>query len=142
MNEAKDINRICRSYIAQSVLLTIVMSAVIVAVSHLASVASLKTSMIVGAAFTLVVEFADAFIWRKVRLTSEESLPSFFTAVSGFRLLLAVATITVCYFALGKPDMFKFCMVFMAYYIALIAHHSLFFSHVANPRNRCDKENN
>ena len=142
MLNAKDIDKICCRYVAQTVLLIFAMSIVVVAFSCLASVQSLIVPMVVGAIFTLVVDSADAVIWRKVRLVSEESLPTFFASVSGFRLLFAIITITIYYLALDKPDMLKFCIVFMAFYAVLIVHHSLFFSHMMNPRNRSDNENN
>lgn len=142
MLKTKDIDRICLRYIIQAVMLTIAMTIAVVAVSYLASIQSLAMPMAIAALFTLIVESVDAIVWRKVRLVSEDSLPTFFASVSGFRLLLAVMAVTIYYLALDKPDMSKFCIVFMAFYAVMIVHHSLFFAHLTNSRNRCDKENN
>ena len=45
----------------------------------------LLTPIIVSVAFSLVTCVAIAQIWRRVAQSSPDSLPTFFTAVSGFR---------------------------------------------------------
>jgi len=49
------------------------------------------TPLIVSAVFALVVYAAYGMVWRRVASRSPEQLPTFFTAVSGFRLLLSLA---------------------------------------------------
>ena len=57
----------------------------------------LLTPIIVSVAFSLVTCVAIAQIWKRVAQNSPDSLPTFFTAVSGFRLLLALAVMFVYY---------------------------------------------
>ena len=77
----------------------------------------LLTPAIVSVAFTLVVCGTIGIVWHYVAKNSPDSLPTFFTAVSGFRLLLA---------------MLRFFIVFMVFYVASLAHHTIFFARVSN----------
>ena len=63
---------------------------------------------------------------------SPDSLPTFFTAVSGFRLLLALAVMFIYYLLDNNDTMLKFFIVFMVFYVASLAHHTVFFSRVSN----------
>ena len=91
----------------------------------------LLTPAIVSVAFTLLVCFTIGLVWRYVAKNSPDSLPTFFTAVSGFRLLLALAVMFV-YYLLNKETMLSFFIVFMVFYVASLAHHSFFFARVSN----------
>ena len=92
----------------------------------------LLTPIIVSVAFSLVTCVAIAQIWKRVALSSPDSLPTFFTAVSGFRLLLALAVMFVYYLVDNQDSMLRFFMVFIAFYFAMLAHHSIFFARINN----------
>ena len=91
----------------------------------------LLTPAIVSVAFSLLVCFTIGLVWRYVAKNSPDSLPTFFTAVSGFRLLLALAVMFV-YYLLNKETMLSFFLVFMVFYVASLAHHTIFFARVSN----------
>ena len=86
---------------------------------------------IVSVAFTLLVCFTIGLVWRYLARNSPDSLPTFFTAVSGFRLLLALAVMFV-YYLLNKETMLTFFLVFMVFYVASLVHHTIFFARVSN----------
>ena len=86
----------------------------------------------VSAVFSIVVELADALVWRKVAKTSPDSLTTFYTAVSGFRMLLALATMLVCYIIVGRDAIMPYILVLLVFYFAMLAHHSIFFSRLSN----------
>ena len=86
----------------------------------------------VSAVFSIVVESADALVWRKVAKKSPDSLTTFYTAVSGFRMLLALATMFVCYIIVGRDAVAPYIVVMLVYYFVLLAHHSIFFSRLSN----------
>ena len=92
----------------------------------------LLTPAIVSVAFTLLVCFTIGLVWRYVAKNSPDSLPTFFTAVSGFRLLLALAVMFVYYLLDNNDTMLSFFLVFMVFYVASLAHHTLFFARVSN----------
>ena len=87
---------------------------------------------IVSVAFTLVVCFTIGLVWRYIAKNSPDSLPTFFTAVSGFRLLLALAVMFVYYLLDNNDTMLRFFIVFMVFYVASLAHHTIFFARVSN----------
>ena len=86
----------------------------------------------VGAVFSIVVESADALIWRRVATKSPDSLTTFYTAVSGFRMLFALATMLVGYIIVGRDGIMPYILVLLVFYFAMLAHHSIFFSRLSN----------
>lgn len=140
MLSATEIGRLAIRFVVQSALAVAIMALAVVAVSVLAHVDGLKAPLVVGAVFALVVELADAMIWQRVAADGGKMLPTFFSAVSGFRMLAALATLTGCYLAVGRDMMPKYCIVFMVFYLWLIVHHSVFFSRVSNIHTKCDNE--
>ena len=91
----------------------------------------LLTPAIVSVAFALMMCFTIGLVWRYLARNSPDSLPTFFTAVSGFRLLLALAVMFV-YYLLNKETMLSFFLVFMVFYVTSLAHHTIFFARVSN----------
>ena len=92
----------------------------------------LLTPAIISAVFALIMCWTIGLIWRRVAKRSPESLPTFFTAVSGFRLLLALAVMFVYYLVDTHDSMLRFFLVFMAFYIVSLVHHTIFFARVSN----------
>ena len=92
----------------------------------------LLTPAIVSVSFTLLVCITIGVVWNYVAKNSPDSLPTFFTAVSGFRLLLALAVMFVYYLLDSNDTMLRFFMVFMVFYVASLAHHTVFFARVSN----------
>ena len=92
----------------------------------------LLTPAIVSVSFTLLVCITIGVVWNYVAKNSPDSLPTFFTAVSGFRLLLALAVMFVYYLLDSNDTMLRFFIVFMVFYVASLAHHTVFLSRVSN----------
>ena len=92
----------------------------------------LLTPIIVSVAFSLVTCVAIAQIWKRVAQNSPDSLPTFFTTVSGFRLLLALAVMFVYYLVDNQDSMLRFFMVFIVFYFGMLIHHSIFFARINN----------
>ena len=113
-----------RRYIVQAAGLIAALSAAVWGLGLVLGADGIVTPLVVS-------ECADALIWRRVAGTSPESLPSFYTAVSGFRMLLALAVMFVYWLVEGQESMKMFFFVFAAYYIMLLAHHSIFFAGVS-----------
>ena len=126
-----DINKLCKSYIIQVIFLFAVMNGLVIIVEKVFSL-DLLTEMIVSSSFLLLTGIAIALIWRWVALNHRDSLPTYFTAVSGFRLLLALAVMFVYYLTDSRNSMLQFFLVFMAYYVVSLVHHTFFFARVSN----------
>ena len=92
----------------------------------------LLTPIIVSVVFSLVTCVAIAQIWKRVAQSSPDSLPTFFTAVSGFRLLLALEVMFVYYLVDNQDSMLRFFMVFIVFYFGMLIHHSIFFARINN----------
>ena len=127
-----DIKKLSKQYARQELLLTAFLFLITLLVMRVWYLNELLVPAIVSAAFTLVVSTALAAIWCRVATRSPQQLPTFFTAVSGFRMLLSLATMFVYYLVCGRDAMLMFFLVFMAFYIASLAHHSIFFARVSN----------
>lgn len=126
-----DINKQCKTYIVQTVVIFLVMNFLVGIVGKVWDL-DLWAEMIVSSSFLLVTGVAIALIWRWVASSHKESLPTFFTAVSGFRLLLALGVMFGWYLADKNDTMLQFFMVFMAYYVVSLVHHSFFFARLSN----------
>lgn len=126
-----DINKLCKSYIIQVIFLFAVMNGLVIIVEKVFSL-DLLTEMIVSSSFLLLTGIAIALIWRWVALNHRDSLPTYFTAVSGFRLLLSLAVMFVYYLTDSRDSMLQFFLVFMAYYVVSLVHHTFFFARVSN----------
>ena len=97
-----DIDRLCSKYIVWSIVYIVILTVGCFIIEKLGLFAGLMYPVAVSAGFAIVVESADALVWRKVARKSPDSLTTFYTAVSGFRMLLALATMLVCYIIVGR----------------------------------------
>lgn len=113
----EEIKGISRRYILQSLCLLAVVTLIPALLSLLTNVGNLTVPTIVALSFAVVVEAVNVLVWGKVRQAGDDGLPTFYTAVSGFRMLLALATLVVCYFVVGRDAMMEYCLVFMGYYL-------------------------
>ena len=127
----QNVDRLSKSYMRQGLYISAALFLLTLLVMRVWFL-DLLTAAIVSAAFTLVVCLTIGLVWRRVAKRSPESLPTFFTAVSGFRLLLALAVMFVYYLTDTSDSMIRFFLVFMAFYFVSLAHHSIFFARVSN----------
>ena len=127
-----DINKLSVSYLRQELYLSVGLFLIALLVMRVWFVDGLLTPVIIATVFTLVVSAVIALVWRRVAKRSPESLPTFFTAVSGFRLLMALAVMLVYYLVFGRSAMLLFFVVFIVFYFLSLAHHSIFFARVSN----------
>ena len=127
-----DIDKLSMSYLRQELYLAVGLFLLTLFVMRVWFIDGLLIPAIVSVVFTLVVSVVIGLVWRRVAKRSPESLPTFFTAVSGFRLLLALAAMFVYYLVFGQSAMLLFFVVFMVFYFVSLVHHSIFFARVSN----------
>lgn len=127
-----DIDKLCGRYIVWSMVYIIILTIGCFIIEKLGLFSGLMYPVAVSAVFSIVVESADALVWRKVAKKSPDSLTTFYTAVSGFRMLLALATMLVCYIIVGRDAIMPYILVLLVFYFAMLAHHSIFFSRLSN----------
>lgn len=133
--------RLSRRYALQTVVAVTVLSLGVISMHMFAHVDGLVSPLVVSVVFALVVELIDIYLWKRIADANETMLPTYFSAVSGFRMLLALFTLLGCYITVGRDAMLEYCLVFMVFYLWMIVHHSLFFSRLTNSHTECDKEN-
>ena len=126
----QDVRKLSKGYLKQGLFLTVGLSLITLLVMQVWYL-DLIIPVLISAVFTLAVYLVIGLVWRQVALSTPENLPTFFTAVSGFRLLLALAVMFV-YYAIDKDSMLRFFLVFMAFYVVALALHSIFFARVSN----------
>ena len=134
-----EIDRLCRRYLLQTYLIAVVLTLLVMGVEAVFHRQSLVAPITVSVVFSLVIEKADILIWRLVNRRSPDGLTTFYSAVSGFRMLLALAALFGCYLAVGRAAMGAYVAVFMTYYVVYLAHHAIFFSRVSNNRDKLSK---
>lgn len=122
------IDKIYWHFISQGLAFIVGLTLALLVVMYVWSLDSMLVPVIVSSVFALVVEGADAMIWRRIAKRSPDSLPTFFMAVSGVRMFLAIAVMFVYYLVVGRQSMLVFFLIFMVYYLLLLIHHSAFFA--------------
>ena len=126
-----DIKKLSIAYIRTGLFVTAALALVALVVMRVRYL-DLLAPIIVSVGFSLVTCVAISQVWRRVAQCSPDSLPTFFTAVSGFRLLLALAVMFVYYLVDNQDSMLQFFLVFIAFYFAMLIHHSIFFARINN----------
>ena len=127
----KNIEKLSIAYMRYGVMVAVALALVGLMVMQIWFL-DLLTPIIVSVAFSLVTCVAIAQIWKRVAQNSPDSLPTFFTTVSGFRLLLALAVMFVYYLVDNQDSMLRFFMVFIVFYFGMLIHHSIFFARINN----------
>lgn len=125
----RTLNILSWKYIGTGVLMTGLLS---VAGFFLIQKYDIRWALIVSMVFTTVVYVAEGRVWYRVASKAADSLTTFFTACSAFRLLLALVTIFIYYMVKGREAMMPFFLTFAAYYVVQLAHHSTFFARITN----------
>lgn len=121
-----------KRYIRQTVQIVFALFLLELLVLQLVGSELLLTPILVSVGFALLVELGDALLWKRLESKEDESKATFFMAVSGFRFLLALLVLFIYYLNTDRGGMAAFLLLFAPFYLAVLAHHSLFFSHLRN----------
>ena len=121
-----------KRYIRQTVQIVFALFLLELLVLQLVGSELLLTPILVSVGFALLVESGDALLWKRLESKEDESKATFFMAVSGFRFLLALLVLFIYYLNTDRGGMAAFLLLFAPFYLAVLAHHSLFFSHLRN----------
>ena len=126
-----DINNESRRYIIQSVVLFCLLTILGGLAMSLWSLDLLR-ALVVSGCFILAIDLTSGLIFRWVATRHADMLSSFFTGVSGFRFLGALAVMAIWYTTSERSSIMLFIVVFLIYYMASLIHHSIFFSRISN----------
>ena len=129
----EDINKTSKLYAVQVIIIANILMLLTYCVQYFTGLTpTLLAPMAIGYGFYLVTACLFDVIWKKVATSNPEMLTSVYMATSGFRMLLALATLTVVYFVVGRERMLPFALVFMTFYLVAVGHHSYFFARFNN----------
>lgn len=126
-----DYKKIAKAFVIQSIVLVIILC-LCCSIASMVWGYDLLTVKMVSTLFVLIVDISSALIWHRLAERQPDMLPTFFTAVSGFRFLLALIMLGVWYFVADRALMLTFFVVFLVFYMTSLIHHSIFFSRVSN----------
>ena len=130
MKEVVNIQSASKRYSQQAVQIVFALFLLELLMLQMLGAGLLLTPVLVSMCFALIIELSDAFIWKRLENKTEETKATFFMAVSGFRFLLALLMLFVYYFISDRSGMIAFILLFAPYYLAVLVHHSIFFSHL------------
>lgn len=129
----EDINKTSKKYGIQVVLIANVLLLITYGIQYVAGLTpQLLAPMAVSYIFYLATAALFDLVWKKVASSSPEMLTTVYMATSGFRMLLALATLTTVYIIVGRERMMPYAVVFMLFYLVAIGHHSYFFARFNN----------
>ncbi len=84
--------------------------------------------MVVAAGFQVVACLSYGMAWSAVARRSTASLPVFYLAASGIRMLLGVATVVIYLFLVSDASAVRvFIFLFLAYYLVLLVYDTFYF---------------
>ena len=130
-----NIDTTARKYITQSILLTLGVSALIYIISYMPGQPYMMMLPItVSSLFSIILSVSIGLIWRYVAKHTPETLTTFYTATSGFRMLSALIVLAVVYAVVGRDMMLPYVVAFIVFYFVMIAHHSLYFARITNKK--------
>ena len=127
-----DTEKISKGYLKGQLMAVVATALVGLLVMRVWFLDQMLTPIVVSVVFSVMLSVVTAFVWKRVATRSPENLPTFYTAVSGTRLLLALGVMFAYYLVRGRDAMLVFFLVFMAFYVVMLIHHSVFFARVSN----------
>lgn len=127
-----DSDKLSRQYMMQQLALALLLFVAAYVVDLNWPREALLSSAVVGGSFVAVLALVIGIVWCRLAKHSPDSLPTFFMAVSSFRLLLALLVMLIYYLTTTGAAMMTFFLVFMAFYLVALVHHTVFFARVSN----------
>ena len=86
----------------------------------------------VSTGFSFFFLLGFAVLWRWVVRKHKDSVTTLYSVVSGFRMLMALFTLFIVFLVVGRAAMLPYVLVFMIFYLVMVAYHSIYFSRITN----------
>lgn len=127
-----DEDKIARRYAGIGLMLIIVLWLMSILVATLRPEWQLMSPIWVSTGFSLIFLLGFAVLWRWVVRKHKDSVTTLYSVVSGFRMLMALFTLFVVFLVVGRAAMLPYVLVFMIFYLVMVAYHSIYFSRITN----------
>ena len=123
----KEVKAIGLTFIKRGVVYVALLLAAAMAVAYTSDNEWIVVPATVSALYTLAIVVAEGLLWGRVASRSVDALTTFYSAVSGFRMLLTLGVMFGYYLAFGRDEMLGFLSVLAPFYVVMLVHHSIFF---------------
>ena len=123
----KEVKAIGLSFIKRGIAYVVLLFAAAMAIAYASGNEWIIVPAIVSALYTLAIVVAEGLLWGRVASRSVDALTTFYSAVSGFRMLLTIVVMFGYYLAFGRDGMLGFLSVLASFYVVMLVHHSIFF---------------
>ena len=123
----KEVKAIGLTFIKRGVAYVALLLAAAMAVAYTSDNEWIVVPATVSALYTLAIVVAEGLLWGRVASRSVDALTTFYSAVSGFRMLLTLGVMFGYYLAFGRDEMLGFLSVLAPFYVVMLVHHSIFF---------------
>ena len=127
-----NINNTARRYVGEGLLIIIFLWMVSIAAACMFPEKNLMAPTWVSTGFSLVFLIGFALLWRWIASSKKESLTTLYSVMSGFRMILALFTLFICYLVVGRDAMASYVIIFMIFYLVMVGFHSIFFARRTN----------
>jgi len=127
-----DEDKIARRYAGIGLMLIIVLWLMSILVATLRPEWQLMSPIWVSTGFSLFFLLGFAVLWRWVVRKHKDSVTTLYSVVSGFRMLMALFTLFIVFLVVGRAAMLPYVLVFMIFYLIMVAYHSIYFSRITN----------
>ena len=123
----KEVKAIGLSFIKRGIAYVVLFFAAAMTIAYASGNEWIIVPAIVSALYTLAIVVAEGLLWGRVASRSVDALTTFYSAVSGFRMLLTIVVMFGYYLAFGRDGMLGFLSVLAPFYVVMLVHHSIFF---------------
>ena len=127
-----DEDKIARRYAGIGLMLILVLWLMSILVATLRPEWQLMSPIWVSTGFSLIFLLGFAVLWKWVVRKHKDSVTTLYSVVSGFRMLMALFTLFVVFLVVGRAAMLPYVLVFMIFYLVMVAYHSIYFSRITN----------
>lgn len=127
-----DEDKIARRYAGIGLMLIIVLWLMSILVATLRPEWQLMSPIWVSTGFSLFFLLGFAVLWKWVVRKHKDSVTTLYSVVSGFRMLMALFTLFIVFLVVGRAAMLPYVLVFMIFYLIMVAYHSIYFSRITN----------
>ena len=140
--EKQIVRQIGNTFIKRGVGFTMAVAMVTLVVAFTTSNEWIVITTVIGSLYTLSMVIVEGLLWIRIASRSVDGLTTFYSAVSGFRMLLTLAVMFGYYLACGREEMLGFFCVFAPFYVILLVHHSIYFGMKSKIIDQLNDENN
>lgn len=131
----EDIYKATKQYAIQVLIVANMLLLLAYSVQYFAGLSpTLLAPMAISYGFYLITAGIFSVVWKRVAISNPDMLTTVYMATSGFRMLLALATLTIVYIIVGREQMMSYAVVFMIFYLVAVGHHSYFFARFNNKK--------